>query len=70
MKIPRVHIELPIMLKSNICVLKQNSHLQHRLTGECRYDLGGYFIINGSEKTVIAQSVLENRIMCFNTERK
>ena len=70
-KIPRVHIgKLPIMLKSNICVLKQNSHLQHRLTGECRYDPGGYFIINGSEKTVIAQErAAENRIMCFNTKK-
>lgn len=70
-KIPRVHIgKLPIMLKSNICVLKQNSHLEHRLTGECRYDPGGYFIINGSEKTVIAQErSAENRIMCFNIKK-
>ena len=30
-KIPRIHIgKLPIMLKSCICVLKQNSHLEHR----------------------------------------
>ena len=70
-KIPRVHIgKLPIMLKSNICVLKQNSHLEHRLTGECRYDPGGYFIINGSEKTVIAQErAAENRIMCFDVRK-
>ena len=39
------------MLKSSICVLKQYNHLSN-ITGECRFDGGGYFIINGSEKTV------------------
>ena len=49
-KIPRIHIgKLPIMLKSNICILKQYNHLNN-ITGECKYDGGGYFIINGSEK--------------------
>ena len=39
-KIPRVHIgKLPIMLKSSICVLKQNSHLEHRIT-QCRSGYG------------------------------
>ena len=51
-KIPRIHIgKLPIMLKSNICILKQYNHLNNNITGECKYDGGGYFIINGSEKT-------------------
>jgi len=70
-KIPRVHIgKLPIMLKSSICVLRQNSHLEHRITGECSYDPGGYFIINGSEKTVIAQErAAENRVMCFRIKK-
>ena len=70
-KIPRIHIgKLPIMLKSCICVLRQNSHLEHRITGECKHDPGGYFIINGSEKTVIGQErSAENRIMCFNLKK-
>jgi len=70
-KIPHVHIgKLPIMLKSCICVLKQNSHLNQDITGECKYDPGGYFIINGSEKTVIGQErAAENRIMCFNVKK-
>ena len=70
-KIPRIHIgKLPIMLKSCICVLKQNSHLEHRITGECKHDPGGYFIINGSEKTVIGQErSAENRIMCFSLKK-
>ena len=70
-KIPRIHIgKLPIMLKSNICILKQYNHLNNDITGECKYDGGGYFIINGSEKTCLAQErAAENNIMCFNIKK-
>jgi len=66
--IPRVHIgKLPIMLKSNICVLNQYKHFDNEQTGECKFDAGGYFIINGSEKTVLGQErAAENRVYCFN----
>ena len=69
--LPKIHIgKLPIMIKSSICVLTQNNHLNADITGECRFDAGGYFIINGSEKTVIAQErAAENRIMCFNINK-
>ncbi|MBF11675.1 MAG: hypothetical protein CMC63_05655 [Flavobacteriaceae bacterium] len=70
-KLPRIHIgKLPIMLKSSICVLKQYNHLDSNITGECKYDGGGYFIINGSEKTCLAQErAAENNIMCFNVKK-
>jgi len=66
--IPKVHIgKLPIMLKSNICVLSQYKHFENTQTGECKFDAGGYFIINGSEKTVLGQErAAENRVYCFN----
>ncbi len=69
--IPRVHIgKLPIMLKSNICVLNQYKHFDNTQTGECKFDAGGYFIINGSEKTVLGQErASENRVNCFNVEK-
>ena len=69
--IPRVHIgKLPIMLKSNICVLNQYKHFDNIQTGECKFDAGGYFIINGSEKTVLGQErAAENRVYCFNVEK-
>jgi DNA-directed RNA polymerase II subunit RPB2 len=69
--IPRVHIgKLPIMLRSNICVLNQYKHFDNSQTGECKYDAGGYFIINGSEKTVLGQErAAENRVYCFNIEK-
>ena len=65
--IENVHIgKLPIMLRSSICVLSQYKHLNNRQTGECEYDAGGYFIINGSEKTVLCQErAAENRVYCF-----
>ena len=67
-KLPHIHIgKIPIMLKSNICVLKQYSHLSAQLLGECSADPGGYFIINGSEKTILPQErARENTVMCFN----
>ena len=69
--LPNIHIgKLPIMLKSDICILKQHNHLNPDITGECKMDTGGYFIINGSEKTVIPQErAAENRIYCFNVKK-
>jgi DNA-directed RNA polymerase beta subunit len=67
--IPKVHIgKLPIMLKSCVCVLNQYSHIDSTLVGECKYDAGGYFIINGGERTVLAQErAAENKVYCFDT---
>jgi DNA-directed RNA polymerase II subunit RPB2 len=69
--LPKIHIgKLPIMLKSNICILNQYTHLNHNLTQECRMDPGGYFIINGSEKTCLGQErAAENQIYCFNIQK-
>ena len=66
--IPKINIgKLPIMLKSSICVLTQNPHINHQQSGECSMDCGGYFIIKGSEKTVLGQErAAENRIYCFD----
>ncbi len=66
--LPKINIgKLPIMLKSSICVLTQNKHISHEYTGECSMDCGGYFIIKGSEKTVLGQErAAENRVYCFD----
>jgi DNA-directed RNA polymerase beta subunit len=67
----KIHIgKLPIMLKSNICVLSQYKYVDNQHTGDCRHDAGGYFIINGSEKTVLGQErAAENRVYCFNISK-
>lgn len=69
--LPKIHIgKLPIMLKSSICVLNQYDHFNYDVVGECKFDAGGYFIINGSEKTVLGQErAAENRVYCFNVEK-
>jgi len=66
--LPKINIgKLPIMLKSSICVLTQNKHISNDYTGECSMDSGGYFIIKGSEKTVLGQErAAENRVYCFD----
>ena len=66
--LPKINIgKMPIMLKSSICLLTQNRHIPPQFTGECPMDCGGYFIIKGSEKTVLGQErAAENRVYCFD----
>jgi len=66
--LPKINIgKMPIMLKSNFCVLTQHRHVNPTLTGECAMDCGGYFIIKGSEKTILGQErSAENRVYCFD----
>ncbi|KAL4917115.1 hypothetical protein BDW62DRAFT_211468 [Aspergillus aurantiobrunneus] len=47
--------KIPIMLKSKYCILKDLGEQALYNWNECPYDSGGYFIINGSEKVLIAQ---------------
>ena len=47
--------KLPVMLKSKICTLRNRSEQELYAFQECPFDQGGYFIINGSEKVLIAQ---------------
>lgn len=59
--------KMPIMLKSSICVLSQQDILGNQKSGECTMDSGGYFVIKGSEKTVLGQErAAENKIYCFD----
>jgi len=59
--------KMPVMIKSAVCVLSQSSILNSHSSGECSMDCGGYFIIKGSEKTVIGQErAAENKVYCFD----
>jgi len=66
--LPKINIgKMPIMVKSSICMIYQNRHIHPLHTGECHMDCGGYFIIKGSEKTVLGQErAAENRVYCFD----
>ena len=45
----------PIMLRSNACNLKKHTHDERISRGECEWDQGGYFIIKGKERVLVAQ---------------
>ena len=55
--------KFPIMLLSERCVLK-DLHPEVRFNmGECRNDTGGYFIIDGKEKAIVAQENRANNVL-------
>lgn len=54
---------IPLMLKTTYCSLTTHKGYDN---SECEYDPGGYFIINGSEKVVIAQDrMCDNKPLVF-----
>ena len=46
---------LPILLRSKLCVTHQASPQLLYELGECRNDQGGYFVVDGAEKVLIAR---------------
>ncbi|KAI3991626.1 hypothetical protein MKX01_004902 [Papaver californicum] len=70
-ELPRVFIgKVPIMLRSKYCTLYGNSEKDLVELGECPYDQGGYFIINGSEKVLIAQEKMStNHVYVFKRKQ-
>ena len=62
--------KIPIMLHSKFCLLKDFKSEELYKVDECKYDVGGYFIINGSEKVLISQEkVRENTVLVFKNSK-
>jgi DNA-directed RNA polymerase II subunit RPB2 len=67
--VPAMHFQsvkignIPIMVNSSICILnKQPAHVR-RAMGECPYDQGGYFIVDGLEKVIVSQErIVTNKL--------
>ena len=53
---------IPVMVKSKYC----STNIKKDLQGECRYDPGGYFIVNGQEKVVMSiEKMVDNKCLVF-----
>lgn len=58
--------KVPVMVRSNFCLLHGLPDTHFYQLGECPYDQGGYFVINGSEKVLIAQErMAANHVYVF-----
>lgn len=56
--------DIPVMLKSKLCFLSQLSREELIACGEDPDDPGGYFIVNGSERVIVAmEDLAPNRII-------
>jgi DNA-directed RNA polymerase II subunit RPB2 len=53
----------PIMIQSNNCILHGLEPKARFYMGECKNDYGGYFIIDGKEKTIIAQEKFADNML-------
>lgn len=59
--------KIPIMLRSTYCLLSNLNDRDLTELNECPLDPGGYFIINGSEKVLIAQEKMAtNTVYVFS----
>jgi len=56
--------DIPVMLKSKLCILSQLQSDELILYGEDPNDPGGYFLINGSERVIVAlEDLAPNRVL-------
>ena len=56
----------PIMVQSDFCILSGLPKEMRFNMGECKNDVGGYFIIDGKEKTVIPQEKFGDNMLRVN----
>lgn len=62
---------IPIMLRSNRCVLTGKDLDGMAKLGECPLDPGGYFVVKGTEKVILVQEQMsKNRIIVETDARK
>ena len=59
--------KIPLMLRSKLCYL---SGIEGYEIGECKYELGGYFIIDGAEKVLLTQELLGNNMVYAGTRKR
>jgi DNA-directed RNA polymerase II subunit RPB2 len=64
MLIEKVYLcKMPVMLHSNMCILKSLPETTRFSMGECKHDKGGYFIIDGKEKGLVCQEKFADNVL-------
>jgi DNA-directed RNA polymerase II subunit RPB2 len=62
--------QVPVMIKSELCKIRNSGEKELAEYGECMYEHGGYFIVNGQEKVIIGQErMAHNQIFCYNNPK-
>ena len=59
---------IPIMLHSRYCILHRKPKEFLQEVGECPYDNGGYFIVDGSEKILVTRQEQAFNTLYINTQ--
>jgi len=67
----RVNIgDVPIMVKSNLCLLSRHTEDELIKIGEDPKEVGGYFIVNGSERVIVSlEDLAPNRVLVETDNR-
>ena len=55
--------KFPIMLNSDLCILRGLDPVVKFNMGECKNDIGGYFIIDGKEKVIVSQEKFADNML-------
>jgi DNA-directed RNA polymerase II subunit RPB2 len=59
--------KIPLMLRSKLCYM---TALPPEVLGECKFEAGGYFVIDGAEKVLLTQELLGNNMFYAGTRKR